>query len=338
MAFGYNFINYTLKINLLTKLLFAALFAFIVNSFVYFSFGNIYSSSVLNYADFQNQFHSGIYQYRVLSGYFLIVIYDFLSGLNIDYQIFKIKFFKEDAEPQLYLSFFILNTFFLILSALTMILITETKNFVATQSDKILLIIAAIFTIGLTQFVIVPYDVSSYFFLLVFFFVLIKYLENSTSPNLLILAVLMIISTLNRESSALSLSLMATVLYAKFGLKKECIIPVAILGITFISVYFGMRFMSESISTNDGNLFTQNFTQPKNLLGILFWITFFILSILLAKDNKSARLIFIFHLLSVPYIVMCFYTGILYEIRLYVPVFLSALFLGRLQISVNSKI
>lgn len=318
--------------------MFAALFAFIVNSFVYFSFGNIYSSSVLNYADFQNQFHSGIYQYRVLSGYFLIVIYDFLSGLNIDYQIFKIKFFKEDAEPQLYLSFFILNTFFLILSALTMILITETKNFVATQSDKILLIIAAIFTIGLTQFVIVPYDVSSYFFLLVFFFVLIKYLENSTSPNLLILAVLMIISTLNRESSALSLSLMATVLYAKFGLKKECIIPVAILGITFISVYFGMRFMSESISTNDGNLFTQNFTQPKNLLGILFWITFFILSILLAKDNKSARLIFIFHLLSVPYIVMCFYTGILYEIRLYVPVFLSALFLGRLQISVNSKI
>lgn len=320
-----------MKINLLTKLLFTALFAFIVNSFVYFSFGNIYSSSVLNYADFQNQFHSGIYQYRVLSGYFLTLIYELLSSLNIDYQVFKLKFFNDNAEPQLYLSFFILNTFFLVLSAAIMVLLTETKNFVATESEKILLVIVAIFTIGLTQFVIVPYDVSSYFFLLAFFFFSSKYLENNSLANLLILVVLMIISTLNRESSALSLSLVATMLYAKFGLKKESVLPIVILGITFISVYLGMRLMSESFSTNDGNLLAQNFTQPKNLLGILFWVTFFLLSIILAKDKKAVRLIFVFHFLSFPYLIMCFYTGILYEVRLYVPLFLNAFFLGRIS-------
>ena len=175
-----------MKINCISKFLFVSLFAIIVNSFIYFSFGNIYSSSVLNYTDFQNQFHSVIYQYRVLSGYFLTLIYNALSILNIDYQIFKLKFVSNNAEPQMYLSFYVLNTVFLVLSSLVMTLITETKNFIATESEKILLIIVALFTMAISQFVIVPYDVSSYFFLLVFFFFLIKYLEKNTSFYLLI--------------------------------------------------------------------------------------------------------------------------------------------------------
>ena len=326
-----------MKINCISKFLFVSLFAIIVNSFIYFSFGNIYSSSVLNYADFQNQFHSGIYQYRILSGYFLTFIYDILSTLNIDYQSFKLKFANEGAEPQMYLSFYLLNTCFLVLSVFVMTLITETKSLIATESEKILLIIIALFTIAISQFVIVPYDVSSYFFLLVFFFFLIKYLEKNTSFYLLILGVLMVVSTFNRESSALSLSLMATVLYTKFGLKKETLFPVAILGFIFIAVYLGMRFMSENFATNDGNLFIENFSQPKNFLGMLFWLIFFLLTLILAKDKKTIRMIIIFHLLSLPYILMCIYTGILYEIRLYVPLFLTALFLGKTEFREKSK-
>ncbi len=142
----------------------------------------------------------------------------------------------------------------------------------------------------------------------------------------------MLISTLNRESSALSLSLTATLLYAKFGLKKGTLIPVAFLGITFLMAYFGMRLMNESFTTNDGNLLIQNFSQPKNVLGLLFWLVFFVFSVLLAKDRKTIQNILIFHILSVPYIVMCFYAGILYEIRLYIPLFLCALFLSRTDV------
>lgn len=218
-----------------------------------------------------------------------------------------------------------------------MILITETKEFFATETEKILITIVAIFTIAISQFVIVPYDVSSYFFLLIFFYFLIKFIVKNSSFNLAILVILMMISILNRESSALSLSLMATLLYAKFGLKKESILPLAIVGITFVAIYLGMRLLSESFTTNDGNLLAQNFTQPKNLLGILFWMTFFLLSTILVKDQKAKNSILIFHLLSVPYLIMCFYTGILYEVRLYVPIFLSALFLGRIAFSAESK-
>ena len=321
-----------MKLNLLSKLFFLMVLAFTVNSFVYFSFGNIYSSKILNYTDFSKQFHSGIYQYRILSGYFLVWIYDFLSSLNIDYSIFKFKFLNADSEPKMYLSFYILNTLFLVLSAGIMVFITETKNFFATNSEKLLLVSIAIFIIAISQFVIVPYDVSSYFFLLVFFYFLLKYLEKSSSLNLIILGFILIISTLNRESSSLSISLAATLLYAKLGFKKEMIKPILILAIAFIAVYFGMRFMNESFSTNDGNLLLQNFTEPKNIFGLLFWMVLFIFSLIMAKNHQAKRNILIFHLFAIPYILMCFYTGIIYEIRLYVPLFLTSILLSRIDL------
>lgn len=287
----------------------------------------------MNFDDFQNQFHSGVYQYRILSGHFFIWIYDFLGTLNINYEVFKLKFLNPDSEPQMYLAFYILNTFFIILTAAMMVLITESKRFIASDSEKILITSVGVFVIAITQFVIVPYDISSYFFLLLFIWIFLKYLENLNSKYLILLAIVLIVSTINRESSALSISFAATLLYAKFGLKKETIIPIFILGITFLITYLGMRFINENFTTNDGSLLKENFTQTKNLMGILFWIVFFAFTILISKDQKARKNILVFHILAVPYIVMSFYTGILYEARLYVPLFLTSLILSQ----INSK-
>lgn len=322
-----------MKLNLLSKIIFAVLLAFTVNSFVYFGFANIYSSKILNIESFQDQFHSGIYQYRILSGYFLIWIYDFLSSLNLDYSIFKLKFLNPDSEPQMYLSFYILNTFFIMLSGAVMVLITDLKSFVATNSEKLLIIAVAIFCVALSQFVIVPYDISSYFFLLVFFYFFIQYLEKQSVSKLIFLSIIILVSALNRESSALSLSLAATLLYSKFRLKKESILPIAGLAIVFIAVYFGLRITSENFTTNDGNLLIHNFTQPKNILGLLFWLIFFAFTLILTKDQKAVKHILLFHLLSFPYLVLCFYTGILYEIRLYIPLFLTSLILTKTELT-----
>lgn len=322
-----------MKINLLSKILFSVLLAFTVNSFVYFSFGNIYSSKILNLKIFSEQFESGIYQYRILSNYFLFWIYDFLSTLNIDYQIFKFKFQDSNAEPQMYFALYILNTFFLILSAVILVLISETEKFIATESEKILIVAAAIFVMALSQFVIVPYDFSSYFFLLLFFLFFLKYLSTNTFSHLIVPVILIVISTFNRESSALSLALAATLLYGKFGLKKKTVQPLLILSAAFLCVYCGMRFFGNSFSTNDGNLLLQNLSQPKNILGLLFWMVFFTLTLLIAKDRKARITIVLFHFFSLPYIAMCFYTGILYEIRLYVPLFLTTLLLSKTETS-----
>lgn len=322
-----------MKINLLSKIIFALLLAFTVNSFVYFGFVNNYSSKILNIESFQQQFQSGIYQYRVLSGYFVIWIYDLLSTLNIDYDIFKLKFLSSNSEPQMYLSFYILNTFFIVISAVLLTLITESKTFVATNSERILLVTVAIFTIAISQFVIVPYDVSSYFFLLLFFYFFLSYLKKQSVAMLILLSVVLIFSTLNRESSALSLSLAGALLYSKFGLKKKTILPIAVLVLVFIAVYFGLRLVSENFSTNDGNLLIQNFTDPKNILGILFWLVFFGFTLMLAKDKEAIKHILLFHLLSFPYIMLCFYTGIVYEIRLYMPLFITSLLLTKTEFS-----
>ena len=309
------------------------LLAFTVNSFIYFSFGNIYSSKILNYADFSMQFHSGIYQYRILSGYLIFWIYETLSTLNIDYSIFKFRFLESRSEPQMYLSFYILNTIFLVLSAALLLFITETKNFIATNAEKTLLVSVAVFAMAITQFVIVPYDVSSYFLIVLFFYFLLKYLEKNSNFNLIILVVILMISTLNRETSALSISLAATLLYSKYGFRKELIKPVLIFALTFIAVYLGMRFLHESFTTNDGNLLLQNFSEPKNILGFLFWMVFFLFTIIIAKDQHAKRNIILFHVFSIPYVLMCIYTGIMYEIRLYIPVFITSLLISRTDIS-----
>ena len=311
------------------------LLAFTVNSFVYFGFVNSYSSSILNYQSFSEQFNSGIYQYRIFSASLLFWIYNILDSLGMNYDIFKFKFLNPDSEPQMYFSFYVLNTFFLMLSTSVMVLISESKKIIATDSEKISLITLGIFSIVFTQFVILPYDVLSYFFLLLFFLVLIKFLDKNSVSNIIILSIIILISTLNRESSALSISLAATLLFAKSGLKKKPLILVLVLGIVFLSTYLGMRFFSENFSTNDGNLFKENFTQPKNYLGLIFWLVFFGLAILLSKGKQQRKNTLIFHVFSIPYIFMCFYTGILYEIRLYIPLFLTALFLGRLDMDRN---
>lgn len=302
---------------------------FTVNSFVYFAFGNIYSSNILNFKDFSTQFHSGIYQYRILSALFLTWVYDALGSFNIDFEIFKLKFLNPTAEPRMYLSFYILNTFFTALCAVMMVLISETKYFTATKSEKLLIIFLGISVVALTQFVILPYDCSSYFLLLLFFWLLLKYLNNISTAKLAFLVLIVAFSTLNRESSALSISLAATLLFDKFGLRKEAIISIFALAFVFIATYLGMRLFKQNFSTNDGNLFLQNFSEPKNFLGILFWIVFFIFGISISNGRKSTRYIVIFHLLSLPYIFMCFYTGILYEARLYVPLFLTSIFLSK---------
>ncbi len=318
-----------------------AMLAFLVSTFVYLSFANIYSSKILNFQAFEQQFGTGIYQYRKLSGWLLRGVYDFLQTLNIDYQIFKFRFIDPHTEPAFYLSFFLVNTFFLMISAMLLTWLAESKAFEGTDAEKTLICSIIIFVIGLSQFVIVPYDVSSYFFLILFFYFFIKFLNQENTKYLLTLCLILAFSTLNRETAALSVSFAATLLYAKNGLKKATVIPVIILAVVFLITYLGLRIFSDSLTTNDGNLLIGNFTQPKNLLGIMFWLVFSIFAMFLAKSTVNAKCILLFHALSVPYILMCFYSGILYEIRLYVPLFITSVLIGRVnpaQISINKTI
>ena len=322
------------------NLCFTIVLTILVNTIVYFSFANVYSSTILNFESFNTQFENGIYQYRILSAQLLINIYEILGSLNIDYKIFKLHFINPESEPQMYLSFYILNTFFAVLSSILLHLVLHSKWVTSTPTESLLITNFCVLMMALSQYVIVPYDFSSYFFLLLFMIVFLQYLENAKTNTLLISCLIIILSTLNRESSALALALASTLLYDKYGLKKETILPMVGLTIAFLLTYIALRFNTNEVITNDGNLSIENFTVSKNWLGFLFSIYLFIFSLLLSKDKKKqARNILIFHILSLPYIIMCFYSGILYEVRLYIPLFLISLILSRLEIKkINSNI
>lgn len=317
------------------QITFIILLAITVNSFVYFGFTNSYSTSILNYSNFSHQFNSGIYQYRKLSGFFLKEIYQFLGYWDIDYSIFKLKFLKEDAEPRMYIALYLLNTIFLTLCSVVMVVLAQSNYFTLNKSEKILLPTIGVFSIVFTQFALSPYDCSSYFLLMLFIYFLLKYLQKGEIKNLITLIVILIISTINRESSALSISLAATILYLENGLKKRSLLPIIFLVIVFVATYLGLRFTSNSFSTNDGVLVVQNFSLMKNLLGISFWILFFGLTIFISNSKENTKAILLFHVFSAPYIFMCFFTGILYEIRLYVPLFLTSLFLSKYTFKKN---
>ena len=308
------------------------LLAFFVNSFIYFGFANVYSSSILNHSDFVQQFHSGIYQYRILSGHLLLWIYDILGSFNIDYSNFKFKFLKENSEPQMYLSLYILNVFFTMLCSAILYILVSSREYITYGSEKVLIPALVILLMAISQFVLVPYDYSSYFFLLLFVLFYLKYLKQESFSGLVFLSVLLIMATLNRESSALSLSFAATLLVQKYGWTAKSLVKISIFAFIFIGVYFGLRLTNEHFSTNDGNLLLENFTQPKNILGFFFYLFLMIFSLQIATVKEQRNLIYRFHFFALPYLAMCFYTGILYEIRLYMPIFITSVLLSRLNL------
>jgi len=320
-----------LKANLFFKIIFVSMFAVIVNIFIYFAFGNVYTAPLFNIDSFKEQYESGVYQYRWLSTYLLIYIYDFLESLPFKIKL-KMDFWDKNAQPNMFFAYAFLNTFFLILSNIILLLITETKYFLANQSEKIFIITISTFSIGISQFVLVPYDCSSYFFLFAFVFLFLKYLESKKLILMLLLVLILMISTLNRESSALSISFAAVILYQLFGLKKESLIPILYLGIGFLATYILVRLAADSFEIRNDNFFLGNISETRSRFGILFWIVFFIFSLLVSNNKQTTKNILIFHLLSLPYIFMCFYTGALYEIRLYIPIFLSSLVISKLSI------
>ncbi len=316
---------------LFSKIVFVTMLAIVVNIFVYFAFGNVYSSILFNKEVFLEQYTNGVYQYRFLSIQLLLWTYDVISALPFKIPL-KMYFWDAKADPNFFLAYAALNTIFLVLFAIVMVLILESKKIIASETEKILLVAVAVFSIGITQFVIVPYDCSSYFFLLLFIGIFLRYLDNGRTSLLILLLAILVVSTINRETSALSISFAAVLLFQKFGIKKESVLPVFFMGISFVIVYILMRVLRHSFSTNDGSTLVYNFTQIRNWIGILFWIIFFWFSMILAKDDRAKKSILLFHVFALPYIIMCFYTGALYEIRLYIPLFLSSLILGRLKI------
>jgi len=313
----------------------AILLAFVSSYLVYFGFTTNYTTDSFSPETFNDQYSHHVYKYRILSQYLLVRL-DSALGNAKPTKMAERRLFIQDirTSERFYFSYYYLNTFFMILLSIVLtLLVCMDKELLISKHEKTLLLFLVILLINLTQFVVCPYDISSYFFQLLILFVFLKYFDKYFAISLTVICLLMVISTLNRESSALTVSFLMLVLLCKFGLNKRAIFSISLIALSFLSTYLALRYF---IKTPDPRKFTIDFVQYNlffyaNRLGILFWLIFLYFTLTISNSKENKALIGVYHIISLPYIWTCLTAGVLWELRLYIPLFLGSLFLAKID-------
>jgi len=316
-------------------LLYVILFPVFFQIITYYGF----QSSYYNYRDEVRPtewYYKGIYGYRLISREIVDMIT--LVMEKIFTNEFPLRDYAMKKGTPYYHSLFLFNTFFAVMVSLMVNTILKRKKDFPGISEKIRLgivfFLAAVS--GFSQYVIVHYDNSAVFLLLLGFYFTLNYYRNRQFKDLLMVSFIILISTLNRETSCLNISFLAALLFAKIPASKDGIFnAVKILALpvlAFLLPYFVLRLIIPQ-NTGDEYYFFESITLRYNLTGIN-QITGWLFGLLLLKfvyfyafpDNR--KVITRFLVISVPYILMIFLVGILWEIRLFVPLVYGAVVLA----------
>lgn len=307
-----------------------------------------------SYNDYKNAvtpsewYYKGIYGYRFLSREIVDVLHSFLqSVLSRDVPMKEYILKKGTAY---YHSLFIFNTIFAVATSWMLYKLLSTKKFFGEINLKVLsLIIFGMAALSaLSQFVILHYDNSAVFLLIVTAYFTLDYFHQPQSSKLWIVGLLIFVSTLNRETSCLNIAFFAALAFLQYPKNSEdwlkkvklLIIPV----VAFILPYLILRLMipqeaNENFYFFESVTLLQNFTGLNQIIGWLFGLVMlkFIYDLSLSSQNK--RLINQFLLFSTPYILMIFVVGVMWEIRLVVPILYLSVIFATLNISIfNLKI
>lgn len=303
------------------RLLILGWFIPIVLSFVvYFGFQTNYTIDTFSLDGFTEQYNSGIYRYRVIGNNLLLHTYDLVKDNNLP------TIHVENGDAQFYTAYFYLNTVFLCLTCTTMFMLLGglKKNDFFTV-DLPLLSLTGLMT--LTQYVVVPYDTLSYFFLSAAAWLILQ--KNEKRWAVFALAFIVVLATLTRETASLILAFYFAVNFAGI-LKKPAKFTInpqqrdlIILTLCFIGTYVGLRVFYGTEQAIFQNIIPSNLALP-GLLSILFFIS---IVFLLLTTKSSPREMLVFLLASLPYIIPLFFISVLWEIRLWVPILLLMLLL-----------
>jgi len=321
-------------------LLYVILFPVFFQIITYYGF----QSSYYNYRDEirpTEWYYKGIYGYRILSREIVDALTLFLEW------IFSCQFPLRDYAMKkgtpYYHSLFLFNTLFAVLTSVMANAILKRKEYFPEITVKMRLglvfFLAAIS--GFSQYVIVHYDNSAVFLLLLGFYCTLDYYRNRQFKDLLFLSFIILVSTMNRETSCLNISFLAALFFTEFPKSKDDIFnalkTLALPVFAFLLPYFILRLTIPQ-NTGDDYYFFESITLKYNFTGIN-QIAGWMFGVLLLKFvyfyaiPENRKLITRFLLISFPYILMIFLVGILWEIRLFVPLIYGAVVLAFLKIA-----
>jgi hypothetical protein len=236
------------------------------------------------------------------------------------------------ADLIFYFTYFLISTLFSILTTLCILRIFEMKTFfVMSDQLKMLITMLITFFIGITQFVITPYDVMGYFFMTICLVFFLKHVEKKTKIYGVLLYGSIALATLVRESSLIVLCFMGAVYIYRYGLMNMQWIQKMIgPALAYFIPYAALRlyFTGEKRVFQDIT-FLQNFQfQARNLIAWSFFLVFLYLCFNLASGKENRNLILTFLLLAIPYLLIIFTVGLIIEIRLWMPLILGATLLA----------
>ena len=301
-------------------------FPVLLSIVVYYGFSSTFSAKLYDIAGFHSQYDHGVYRYRVLGKVLLLAIYYILEHHRHG-QVGP----TAQLGTNFYLSYVILNTTFLCLTAWALRATLDLPVFTKSEIEKNLWVLVAVLLIAVTQFVVVPYDTLSYFFLAAAAFLMMR---DSTPASTLGLAVVMILGTVTRETAALIVALYAA-LYVMRGTAgfRPAIAPLVIMFALFVATYLGLRFaLGWDAHALDQGL--RGHMPLKGLAGVLFLIC----GVLLTMDFTSrarTKTALLFLAFSSPYLAVSLLTGVPFEIRLWVPIFLGLILIHAMRFDVE---
>lgn len=319
---------------LLPTIFIVVLLSLVTSKIVYYGFTPNYAGGIFSKEAFNKRLGHDVYQYRILSKYLLFKMDDYLAkDMPEKGAEMRILIQTQNGSQRFYTAFFYLNTIFLVLTSIVLVLLLDlSAAFTLKGGEAVLMMFLVPIVICLSEFVVCCYDVSSYFFQLLALYVYLKFFERHFVLTLGILCVLIILSTMNRESSALSVSLLSLLLLLKYGLTRKVMISIGCLATCFLTTYLALRhFIVDPKNVVVLNIQAGKLFIDTNEMGLLFWVAFIYLPLMLANGPENRWMILAFHLASFPYIFTVLTDGVLWEVRLYIPLFLGSFLLSKLE-------
>jgi len=302
--------------------LLGCIFPIIVSNIVYTGFSTNYTVGVFSKRGFEYYYGNGIYKYRVLGNTMLLKTYDLIKRYNLPtFAPRSLNLLDYAGDPQFYSAYFYLNTFFLCLTSILLLIIlgAHHKNMDFMMVDLPVLFMC--FLIAIAQYVVVPYDTLSYFFLSIAVILIIY--DNGTLWNLLGLCIIVILATLTRETAAFILSFYFAINYKtiltkpttlKINQKQAILI---IITACFIFTYIGLRWVfGYDHAIYEAIVLSKNINRPDAILGMLFFVS---IALIIFITKAVTKEISVFFVVTLPYVLFVLLFAEAWEIRLWTP-------------------
>ena len=297
----------------------------VLSMVAYYGFVTNYTGGLFAKEHVRAHYEAGIYRYRILGRITLLRVNEILEQSPLPAFAPRAVFFIDrQASVVLYTAYFVHNTFFLCLACLVLARLFEKlappESGGAWIGDLSVLFLTLFMTI--TQYVIVPYDTLTYLWMALAVYLMFSEPRRST---LVLLGLVVVLATLTRETSALLLSFYFAVHHRRLLARPLRWSPqhstLTFLVACFLLTYVALRLAlgAESKALFEDVQLLANLTGPLALAGLLFALA---VTAVLASSEPARREGLVFLLASSPYLLVIVVTARLWEIRLWVPVFL----------------